>query len=180
VISSAILGRYAKSLAEVVFEQNLEAAVTEDLKTYSEVFKAVPDLLEAFDSPGVPREVKEKLLESVIKVHPANAITHNFLKVLLQHNRINCFQQIYESYLDAVNEHNGVVSARVSTALPLDSTELQTLGERLSSATGKRVDMEPRTDSDLLGGIVVQIGDTIFDGSIRTKLAEMKRKLAEA
>ena len=94
MISSAILGRYARSLAEVVFEQNLEETVTGDLKTYSEVFKAVPDLLEAFDSPGVPREAKEKLLDSVIEVHPANSITHNFLKVLLQHNRITYFQQI--------------------------------------------------------------------------------------
>lgn len=180
MISSAILGRYARSLAEVVFEQNLEASVTEDLKTYDEIFKAVPDLLEAFDSPGVPREAKEKLLDSVIEVHPANTITLNFLKVLLQHNRLACFQQIYESYLNTVNERKGVVSAKVSTALPLDSPELRALGERLSCATGKKVDMEPRTDADLLGGIVVQIGDTIFDGSIKTKLAEMKRKLAEA
>jgi len=179
VISSAILGRYARSLAEVVFEQNLEAAVTEDLKIYSEIFKTVPDLLEAFDSPSVPREVKGKLLDNLIEVHPTNPVTHNFFKVLLQHNRITCFQQIYESYLDAVDEHNGVVSAKVSTALPLDSNEVQTLGERLSSATGKQVNMEPQTDADLLGGIVVQIGDTIYDGSIKTKLAEMKRRLAE-
>jgi F-type H+-transporting ATPase subunit delta len=180
VISSAILGRYARSLAEVVFEQNLEAEVTGDLKTYSEIFKSVPDLLETFDSPGVPREVKRKLLESVIDVHPVNSITHNFLKVLLQHNRITCFQQIYEIYLESVNERNGVVSAKVSTALPLDSPQIQALRERLSGATGKQVNMEPRTDADLLGGIVVQIGDTIFDGSIKTKLAEMKRRLAEA
>jgi len=178
VISSAILGRYARSLAEVGFEQNIEATVTEDLKTYSEVFKAVPDLLEAFDSPSVPREVKEKLLDSVIEVHPANPITHNFLKVLLQHNRITSFQQIYEIYLDEVNEHKGVVSAKVSTASPLDLPELQALGERLSSATGKQVKTETQTDADLLGGIVVQIGDTIFDGSIKTKLAEMKRRLS--
>ena len=180
MISSAILGRYARSLAEVVFEQNLEAAVTEDLKTYSEIFKTVPDLQEAFESPSVPREVKENLLDSLIKVHPTNPITHNFLKVLLQHNRITSFQQIYEGYLDAVNEHNGVVSAKISTALPLDSSELRALGERLSGATGKQVNTEPLTDAELLGGMVVQIGDTIFDGSIKTKLAKMKRRLAEA
>jgi len=179
VISSAILGRYARSLAEVVFEQNIEKAVTEDLETYNEVFKAVPDLLEAFDSPSIPREAKEKLLESLIEVHPVNPITHNFLRVILNHNRIRDFQQIYESYLNSVNEHNGIVSAKVSTAVPLDSPDLKVLGKRLSDATGKQVEMEPKTDAELLGGIVVRIGDTIFDGSIRTKLAEMRRKLAE-
>ena len=179
MISSAILGRYARSLAEVVFEQNLEKAVSEDLKTYSEIFRAVPDLLDAFDSPSVPREAKEKLLESLIAVHPVNTVTHNFLRVLLEHNRIRNYQQIYQGYLDSVNEHNGVVTARVSTALSLDASELKTLGERLSGATGKQVNMEPQTDAELLGGIVVQIGDTIFDGSIRTKLTEMRRRLAE-
>jgi F-type H+-transporting ATPase subunit delta len=179
VISSAILGRYARSLAEVVFEKNIEQAVTEDLKMYSEVFKAVSDLLEAFDSPSVPREAKEKLLDSVIEVHPVNQVTHNFLRVLLEHNRILYFQQIYENYLDLVNEHNGVVNAKVSTVVPLDPPDIKAIGERLSSVTGKRVNMEPQTDKDLLGGIIVQIGDTIFDGSIKTKLAEMKRRLAE-
>jgi len=180
VISSAILGRYARSLAEVVFEQNLEQAVTEDLATYREVFKAVPDLLEAFDSPGIPREVKEKLLKRLVEVHPINTVTNNFFKVLLDHNRIRHYQQIYESFMDLVNEHNGIVDARVSTAIPMDSPEIKDLEEKLSGVTGKTVNMEPQTDAALLGGIVVQIGDTIFDGSIKTKLAEMRRRLAEA
>jgi F-type H+-transporting ATPase subunit delta len=179
VISSAILGRYARSLAEVVFEQNLEPAVSQDLKTYSEIFRAVPDLMEAFDSPSVPHEAKVKLLESLGTVHPVNPVTYNFLKVLLEHNRIRNFQQIYESYLDSVNERNGVVTAKVSTAAPLELSELEALGKRLAGSTGKQVNLEPQTEADLLGGIVVQIGDTIFDGSIRTRLAEMRRRLAE-
>lgn len=177
MISSAILGRYAKSLAETVFERNLEKAVTGDLGTYNEIFKAVPDLPAAFDSPGVPREAKEKLLESLVEMHPVESITHNFLRVLFQNNRLRYYRQIYEQYLDLVNEKNGIVSAKVSTAAPLDSSELKAFGRRLSDITGKQVHMEPVTDAGLLGGIVVQIGDTIFDGSIRTGLAEMKRRL---
>jgi len=180
VISSAILGRYARSLAEVVFEQNLEQAVTEDLAVYSEVFKKVPGLLDAFDSPGVPQDAKAKLLESLIGIHPVSRTTHNFLKVLLEHNRIRYYQQIYQNYVELVNERNGIVSARVSTSMPLEEPEIEVLEKKLSEATGKTVNMEPQTDADLLGGIVVQIGDTIFDGSIRTRLAEIKRRLAEA
>jgi F-type H+-transporting ATPase subunit delta len=180
VISSAVLGRYARSLAEVVFEEKLEQTVTGDLQTYSEIFKAVPDLMNAFDSPGVPNEAKVKLLQSLLEVHPIDPVTRNFLKVLLEHNRIRYYQQIYELYLESVNEHNGIVSAVVSTAMPLEPSEAAVLEKKLSDVTGKTVNMEPQTDADLLGGIVVQIGDTIFDGSIRTKLAEMKRRLAEA
>jgi F-type H+-transporting ATPase subunit delta len=179
VIPSAILGRYARSLAEVVFEQNLEQIVTEDLRTYHEIFRVVPDLLEVFHSPGVPREAKVKLLDDLMVLHPANLITSNFLRILLQHNRIRYFHQIYESYLASVNDHKGIVSAKISTATPLALPELQNLRERLAGLTGKIVNIEPQTNPALLGGIVVQIGDTIFDGSIQAQLSEMRRRLAE-
>jgi F-type H+-transporting ATPase subunit delta len=179
VIPSAILGRYARSLSEIVFEDNLERTVTEDLKTYNEIFRIVPDLLEAFDSPSVPRETKGKLLTELLTLHPVNAITSNFLHVLLQHNRIRFFRQILDSYLKAINERKGIVSARITAASPLSQTELKSLENKLAAVTGKLVDLEMHTDENLLGGVVVQVGSTIFDGSIRTQLSEMRRRLTE-
>jgi F-type H+-transporting ATPase subunit delta len=179
LIPSAILGRYARSLADVVFEENFEEKVTEDLKTYSEIFSAVPDLLEAFHSPAVPRETKEKLLDEVMRQYPVQAITSNFLRALLQHNRIRYFQQILDGFLKSVDERKGIVSARVTAASALSPEELKSLEQRLAGITGKLVNMELQTDADLLGGVVVQIGSTIFDGSIRTQLSDMKRRLSE-
>jgi F-type H+-transporting ATPase subunit delta len=179
VIPSAILGRYARSLAEIAFEENLEQAVTEDLKTFSEIFRAVPDLLDAFYAPAIPRDTKEKLLAELMAKYPVNAITSNFLRVLLQHNRIRYFEQIADGYLKSVNERQGIVSARVTAAAPLSQENLKSLEAKLVGITGKLVHMESRTDANLLGGIVVQIGSTIFDGSIRTQLSEMKRRLTE-
>jgi F-type H+-transporting ATPase subunit delta len=179
VIPSAILGRYARSLAEIVFEDNLEPAVTEDLNTCNEIFRLVPDLLETFNAPSVPRETKEKLLTELVKLHPVNPITANFLHILLQHNRIRFFQQIRDAYLKAVNERKGVVSARITAASPLSRQEVASLESKLVEITGKSVNLEMQTDKDLLGGIVVQVGSTIFDGSIRTQLSEMRRRLTE-
>ena len=179
MISSAILGRYAKSLAEIVFEENIDEKVTEDLKTYSEIFRAVPDLLGALDSPAIPREAKEKLLGELMARYRVHPITSNFLRILLQNNRIRYFQEIADSFVKSVNEHRGVVSAQVTAAAPLSEQELKHLEKRLAEITGKVVNLELRTDASLLGGIVVQIGSTNFDGSIRTKLADMKRRLAE-
>jgi F-type H+-transporting ATPase subunit delta len=179
VIPSAILGRYARSLAEVVFEENIEPKVTADLETYGEIFGAVPELLEVFHSPAVPRESKEKLLAALTAKYPVHPVASNFLQILLQNNRIRFFEQIRTGYLKSVNESKGIVSARVTTAAPLSVDELRKLEERLSGITGKLVNMESQMDPDLLGGLVVQMGSTIFDGSIRTQLAEMKRRLAE-
>jgi F-type H+-transporting ATPase subunit delta len=180
VIPSAILGRYARSLAEVAFEKNLEQTVTEDLKNYNEIFRVVPDLLEAFAGPAIPRETKEKLLAALMAQYPVSPITSNFLRVLLQHNRIRYFQQIVEGYLKSVDERKGIVSARVTAAVPLSSQDLKSLESKLAGITGKIVNVELQTDANLLGGIVVQIGSTIFDGSIRTQLSEMRRRLIEA
>ncbi len=179
MIPSAILGRYSRSLADVAFEENLEEKVTEDLKTYNEIFIAVPDLLEAFHSPAVPRETKEKLLGELMQRYPVNPITSNFLRILLQHNRIRYFQQILDSFLKFVNERRGIVSAQVTAAAPLSQEELKSLEQKLAAITGRQVNVELRTDENLLGGTIVQIGSTIFDGSIRTQLADMRRRLSE-
>jgi F-type H+-transporting ATPase subunit delta len=179
MIPSAILGRYARSLAEIAFEENLEQPITEDLKTYNEIFRAVPDLLEAFHTPAIPRETKEKLLAEVMARYPVNIITSNFLRILLQHNRIRFFPQIVDGYFKSVNERKGIVTARVTTVAPLSPRDLKSLEARLAGITGKTMNLELKTDAGLLGGIVVQVGSTIFDGSIRTQLSEMRRRLTE-
>ena len=179
MIPSAILGRYARSLADIVFEENLEAKVTEDLNTYNEIFRAVPDVLEALHSPAVPREAKEKLLGELMARYPVNPISSNFFRILLKHNRIRYFQQILDGFLKSVNERKGIVSAMVTSAAPLSSQEMKGLEAKLAGITGKLVNMELRTDADLLGGVVVRIGSTIFDGSIRAQLAEMRRRFGE-
>ena len=179
MIPSAILGRYAKSLADVAFEESLEQEITGDLRTYDEIFRLVPDLLDTFHSPAIPREAKDKLLMELMTQYPVHPISSNFLRILLQHNRILYFPQILQSYLEAVNERKGIVSATVSTASPLSQQEQKSLEEKLANLTGKLVNIELKTDPGLLGGIVVQMGSTIFDGSIRTQLETVKRRLSE-
>ncbi|MBP1625051.1 MAG: synthase delta chain [Acidobacteria bacterium] len=180
MISSAILGRYARSLAEVVFEDNIEPKITEDLAIYSEIFRAVPALLDAFHSPAVPSESKEKLLSELMSRYPVSPVASNFLRILLQHNRIRYFEDIRESYQKSINERKGIVTATITSAAPLSERELKALEVRLSGITGKVVNVAPQTDADLLGGIVVQMGSTIYDGSVRTQLTELKRRLSEA
>jgi ATP synthase F1 delta subunit len=153
--------------------------VTGDLKTYGEIFRMVPDLLVAFHTPAVPRDAKERLLDEVMAQHPVNPITSNFLRILLRHNRLRFLSQIFEIYLKAVNERKGVVSAMVTTAAPLSQQKIVGLAERLAAITGKLVNIELRTDADLLGGVVVQVGSTVYDGSVRTQLAEVRRRLSE-
>jgi F-type H+-transporting ATPase subunit delta len=177
MIPSAIIGRYGRSLAEVALEKGEEAAITRDFSLYRDIFQTVPDLLVAFDSPAVPRDAKERILTQLIEAYPVISTMANFLRVLLDHNRIRFCAEIFDLYLKTVNERAGIVAAQVTSAGPVSAENMSRLRELLSTVTGKNVTLAVQTDPGLLGGLVIQIGSTVYDGSVRTQLAEMKQRL---
>jgi F-type H+-transporting ATPase subunit delta len=179
MISSAVFGRYARSLADVVLEKREDSAVARDLSLYREIFLAVPDLLETFHNPAIPREIKQKILSELLARYPAAQTTANFLRVLLDHNRMRYFHEIFDLFTRTVNERNGIITAQVASASPLSESNQSQLRESLSRTTGKNVLLDMRTDKDLLGGVVVRVGSTVYDGSVRRQLAEVRQRLME-
>jgi F-type H+-transporting ATPase subunit delta len=179
MISSAIFGRYARSLADVVLEKREDAAVVRDLGVYREIFLAVPNLLETFHNPAIPRENKQKILSELLAHYPVSQTTANFLRLLLDHNRIRYFHEICDLFTRTVNERNGIITAQVASAAPLSEADQSRLRESLSRITGKRVLLDVHTDQALLGGVVVRVGSTVYDGSVRRQLAEVRRRLTE-
>ncbi len=179
MISSAVFSRYARSLADVVLEQKAAPEVARDLDLYREVFLAVPDLLETFHNPAIPGEVKQKILSELLTRYPVSRITENFLRVLLDHNRLRFFHEIFDLYSKTFNERTGIVTAIVTSAASLSEREQVELRESLARATGRSVILDVRTDKELLGGLVVQVGSTIYDGSVLRQLEEMRQRLTE-
>jgi F-type H+-transporting ATPase subunit delta len=180
MITAAVFARYARALADVALEKGEEAAVAADLETYREIFRAVPSLVDVFHSPAVSREAKQNLLGALLARYPLSRTAANFMKVAVDQNRIRYFQEIVDLYTATVNARRGVVSAEVVSPVPLGAAELERLRASLAGATGSRVDLQVRTDPELLGGLRVRVGSTIFDGSVRRQLAEVKRRLLEA
>jgi F-type H+-transporting ATPase subunit delta len=177
VISSAIFVRYAHALADVALQSGNEAEVRSDLDTYREIFRQVPQLLEALDNPAIQREAKDNLLRNLLKRYPAAPSVQNFLRILLDNYRIRYFAEICDAYVRTVNERKGIVAARVTSAAPLRAAEQAVLRASLMRATGKEVNLTAASDPELLAGVIVQIGSTVYDGSIRTQLEEMRKRL---
>jgi F-type H+-transporting ATPase subunit delta len=174
----AKLGRYARSLAEVAFEQNIEDKVVKDLRLFSGIFSRYPEMCKVFESLAIPRDEKEKLLDALLTEHPVTPIASNFMRVLLERNRMHLFQRIFGLFIEIVNKRHGVVSAKIVTASPLDSDGIVRIEKRLGNITGKTVIAAAvETDENLLGGMVVSVGNTVYDGSVRTQLDEMRRRL---
>lgn len=177
--SSAVFTRYARALADVALESGQEERVSHDLEIYREIFRAVPELLPAFDSPAVPREAKDRLLAGLLERHPVCRIAANFLRVLLENHRLRHFDEIFQRFVRVVHERKGIVFAQVRSATALSAEETEVLRAGLARATGRKIALEARAEPELLGGLIVQIGSTVYDGSIRTQLEELGRRLAE-
>jgi F-type H+-transporting ATPase subunit delta len=178
VISSAIFARYGRALADVVLASGEDAVVMRDLDRYREIFRLVPALLEALDSPAVQREAKERVLAELLVHYPAGRTVSNFLRALLDHHRIRYFAEICDSYVKTVQERKGIVAVSVTSAVPMGEKDMAVLRRRLGEATGNAVTLSAAVDPDLLAGVIVQIGSTVYDGSIRAQLEEMRRRLA--
>ena len=178
--SSVLFARYARALVDVVMEDGQEQQVTDGLSVYREIFQKVPDLLNVFDSPAVPRDAKERVLKDLFARYPVSPTTANFLRTLLGHNRIRYFHEIFDYYVRTMNARKGIVAAQVTAASPLSEQDQASLRATLAGATSRTVVLDLVTNPDLLGGLVVQIGSTVYDGSIRTQLTEMQRRLRES
>lgn len=180
MISAALLGRYARALADVASETGEEEQVSADIELYGRIFETVPEFLEAVSSPALPRERRQNLLSKILALHPVCGTASNFLQVLLAHNRLRHFAEVAEHYRQVVNERKGILAAKVTASGPVSADQMAKLREGLSRATGKSVQLELDADPELLGGLVVQVGSTVYDGSVRRQLVEIRERLRAA
>ena len=176
--SQTIARRYATALADVIIEQSEEAEVRAELAEWERMLSANPALLEIFSNPTVGYEQKQKVLNELISRSKVRSTTANFLRVLLKNQRLADLPQVTARLSQILDERSGVISADVISAQPLSAATTAALAERLGDITGKKVNLNFATDESLLGGIVTQIGSTVYDGSVRNQLERLGQELA--
>lgn len=170
--------RYAAALADVVTAKGEASEVRDELTSWENMMQSNPQLLEVFASPIVPYDQKRKVLNALIARARLRPTTANFLQVLLQNQRLAELGEVNKRFAQVMDERSGVVTAAVTTARPVSADSQEALRAKLSAITGKRVNLSFATDEDLIGGIVARIGSTIYDGSVRNQLEQVKEKLA--
>lgn len=178
--SEAIARRYAVALAGVVTTRGEAGEVQEELSGWESMMMQNPELLEVFRNPTVPHDQKRRLLETLIKRTNVRPTTANFLSVLLQNNRLADLQIVNRRFSEELDKRSGIVSAHVTTARAVPDDARQALQNRLAEMTGRRVRLEYTTNEELIGGVVTRIGSTVFDGSVRGQLQQIKEQLKGA
>jgi F-type H+-transporting ATPase subunit delta len=170
--------RYASALADVVIPRGDHQAVLSELKAWEAMIAEHSILQEAFGNPTVAYDQKRKVLEELIARTKVQPTTANFLRVLLQNQRLSELSEIYAKLAEVLDERTGIVSAQVVSARPIPDSTKASLEEKLTQLTGKKARLTFQTDESLLGGIVTRVGSTIYDGSVRNQLSRLREELA--
>ena len=175
--TETIARRYSVALADVVLKSSETATVKSELASWGELFSGSSELQTVFGNPSIAHASKEKVLSGLIaKINPSKT-TANFLKVLLQNGRLADLGDINERFVTVLDERSGIVSAEITSARELPAGERAEFEKNLEKITGKKVNISYSIDTEIIGGVVTRIGSTVYDGSVKTKLENLKEQL---
>lgn len=177
-----IARRYAVALADVVSaapDKNLAVSTRDELAQWSRMMGDNKSLRDVFRTPTVPYEQKQNLLETLLSRAGVQPVVGNFLRVLLRNQRLGDIEDINQAFANELNVKAGIVSAQITTAHQVTPDVQESLRARLTSMTGRQVQLDFAVDQDLIGGVVTRIGSTIYDGSVRSQLERIREQLTE-
>jgi F-type H+-transporting ATPase subunit delta len=173
---TAVARRYVRALFDASLNAKAVDQVESDLKAVDQIMRAVPRLARVLHAPTIAGSRKSALLDTAFSGR-VGALTLRFLKLLVDRRREDALGELYNEFRALADEHRGIVQVEVTSAVPLTDAEREALAASLSQRTGKKVQLTVAVDESLLGGLMLRMGDTIVDGSVRTRLARLRERL---
>jgi len=176
---ASVASTYARAFADVVFEERLDAArATAGLRSIAALFEESVELRRVWENPAVPAEQKRKLLDAIVQREGIDRPVRNLVAVLIDHRRLPFLPRIVEQFAKELDARAGFAEAEISSARELGDAERRTLEAQIEKTTGKKVRARYGLDASLLGGAVVRVGSTIYDGSVKGQLEKIKEAIS--
>ncbi len=173
MINNAIARRYAKALVQLAAEAGTIDSFTRELQAVDALFAGSCELQAALANPAITADQKRRIMhELILRLHCSELIS-NFMLLLVDKNRTALVSEIISTYMQLADEYTGVIRPVVTTAFPLDDTQVAAIQEALEKKSGKKVIPRVVLDNSLIGGVVTQIGDIAYDNSVKTQLAQI-------
>ncbi len=168
---------YARSLFEVASERKLLDRVREQLSQFADALRQNRDLQVFFFSPYFATEEKKAGLHKAVK--GADPILMNFLEALIERHRMPAIFRIQARYQELWDQANKLLPVQVTSAVPLDEATVRSVGQRIGEQTGNEIELSSTVDPEILGGIVLRVGNFILDASIRGRLNQLRKTVAQ-
>ena len=169
---------YARSLFEVAREQDKLDVVREQLGAFTDALSENRDLQVFFFSPYFATKEKQDGLERVVS--DADPVILNFLKLLIEKHRMPVLFRIRSNYDGLWEEENKLLPVHITSAVELDKAIVEQLGDRISEQTDRKVELSADVDPEILGGIVVRVGNSVLDASVRNRLEQLRKQVVKA
>jgi F-type H+-transporting ATPase subunit delta len=177
---SNISRRYARAFFEIATEQNQIEQYYSELNQFATIVSENKSLSEFLANPVFEQASKRGVVDSLIAKMKLTGMTVNFLRLLVDKKRVDILGDIVTCYCQLMDEALKKVRVNVKTAFPLSDELKSVIISGLEKSMGKKVDMTVEDDPTLLGGVVIGVGDTLYDGSIKNQLNNMRNLLGEA
>ncbi|HTV07429.1 MAG TPA: ATP synthase F1 subunit delta [Candidatus Aquilonibacter sp.] len=174
--------RYARALAAVLSDQKLDLIAAQgQLNDFANILEESVELREVLNNPSIPEPQKLKVLDALAPRLGLSGPVRNFIAVITHHQRLHQLRDMITAYAGIADEDTGIAEAEIITARPLDEANRRLLEQQVAKLAGEpRVQATYREDPSLLGGAIVKLGSTVYDGSIRAQLEQMRQRLASA
>jgi F-type H+-transporting ATPase subunit delta len=176
---ASVAATYARAFADVVFSAHLDAGrAVAGLRQISTLLEQSAELRRVWENPAVPADQKRKLLDVIAQRDGMDRQVRNLIAVLIDHRRLLFLPRIVEQLGKELDSRMGFAEAQISSARELGDAEKRTLEARIAQVTGRKVRAQYGLDPSLLGGAVVRIGSTIYDGSVKGQLERIKEAIS--
>jgi len=169
---------YARSLFEVAQEQNKLDVVRDQLGAVADAIDASRELQTFFFSPYFSTAEKQDGLDRAVS--DADEFVVNFLKLLIENHRMPAIFRTRREFDRLWQQENKLLPVTVTSAVALDQATVDQIGARIAEQTGRKVDLSAAVDAEILGGIIVRVGNSILDASIRNRLEQLRKQVARA
>ncbi len=171
--------RYAKALFGLAEDEHRHREVRVELDNLSSLFEGSRELREALLTPLHPASGRKAALREIAGRISVSPLVQNFISFLIDQRRLIDFHSIVEAYGEFADNAEGLLTAEVIAASPLDDRRKDRLRRALSERTGREVRLEIKVDTALIGGAIAKVGDLVFDGSLRTQLGQLRANLTK-
>lgn len=175
---ASVTNTYARAFADVVIDKHLDPAQTvHEVQSLAALASASKDLREVWLTPSIPAEQKRGVLDAVVARAGISRPVRNFMAVLIDHRRVEFLDAIVKQFEVELDRRLGFAEAEITSARELSESERRTLEAQVERLTGKKVRARYASDPSLLGGAIVKVGSTIYDGSVTGQLGRIREQL---
>jgi F-type H+-transporting ATPase subunit delta len=176
---ASVASTYARALADVVFDSHLDAGKTlNEVRSLATLVASSRELREVWEAPSIPTEQKQRLLDAIVQREQISKPVRNFIAVLMDHHRIHFLDAIVKQFEEELDKRMGFAEAQITSSRPLSDLERRSLESQVEHLTGKKVRATYTQNPGILGGAIIRIGSTIYDGSVQGQLEKIREQLA--